>query len=106
MGSAAFAAYALIVISAGASFAQGLAQQGGQPTLPDFCMGWERVCQRTCPSGDCTGECARRRAVCDQTGVYHFNEPGPRRYSSCADRGLVVSSSGKMFRDIPGWKCP
>jgi hypothetical protein len=65
------------------------------------------VCLRTCRGGvDCSKECAQRRATCNQTGTFHFNSPGPRRYSSCEDRGLVVSASGKMFRDIPGWKCP
>ena len=85
---------------------QAVAQQGGRPTLPNFCMGWERVCLRTCRGGDCTAECAQRRAICNKTGTFHFNRPGPRRYSSCEDRGRVISSSGKMFRDIPGWKCP
>ena len=102
----ALAAYVIVAATAGAALAQSPAQQGGRPTLPNFCMGWERVCLRTCRGGDCTGECAQRRAACNKTGSFHFNSPGPRRYGSCEDRGLVVSSSGKMFRDIAGWKCP
>jgi hypothetical protein len=90
----------------GEAWGQTPASQGGRPTLPNFCMGWERVCLRTCKAGTCTAECAQRRATCNSTGTFHFNSPGPRRYGSCTDRGLVISSSGKLFRDIPGWKCP
>jgi hypothetical protein len=105
LACAAFVACGILAGAAGEVLAQ--AQEGGRPTLPNFCMGWERVCLRTCVGGrDCSGECASRRAACNKTGNFHFNIPGPRRYSSCEDRGLVVSSSGKMFRDIPGWKCP
>jgi hypothetical protein len=102
MAFVALASCALAVALTGEAVPQEL---GGRPTLPNFCMGWERVCLRNCPAGDCTERCAQRRATCNKTGVFHFNAPGPRRYSSCEDRGLVISASGKMFRDIPGWKC-
>lgn len=98
---AALVAYSILATGGGEALAQ-----GARPTLPNFCMGWERVCLRTCRSGDCAGECNQRRAACNKTGSFHFNVPGPRRYSSCEDRGLVVSSSGKLFRDVPNWKCP
>jgi hypothetical protein len=103
---ALLASGALVVALTGGAVAQ-QARQGRQPTLVNFCLGWESLCLRTsCQAGRCKEECAQRRATCNKTGVFHFNSPGPRRYSSCEDRGLVMSRSGRLFRDIPGWKCP
>jgi hypothetical protein len=103
---AALASSVLVVAAMGGAIAQ-QARQGGQPTLVNFCLGWESLClRRSCQAASCKDDCKQRRATCNKTGVFHFNTPGPRRYSSCEDRGLVMSRSGQLFRDIPGWKCP
>jgi len=59
--------------------------------IPEFCNVWQRICNRTCPSGpgNCTGECASRHAACRTSGCFHFNRPGPRCFNNAADRALT-----------------
>jgi hypothetical protein len=56
-----------------------------------FCGGWYGVCMRTCPRGDCTGECQSRRAACLSSGCFHFNVPRPRCKSNAEDMRLTTA---------------
>ena len=56
--------------------------------LAEFCVVWQGVCNRTCPSGagNCSRDCASRVAACRSSGCFHFNNPGPRCYNNARDR--------------------
>jgi hypothetical protein len=70
------------VVPAGAQQAKNLAQ---------FCEIWQRVCNRTCPSGagSCQPECTSRRATCMGTKCFPFSNPGPRCFTDSTARELT-----------------
>jgi hypothetical protein len=58
--------------------------------VAEFCVVWQRICGRTCPSGkDCSVECSRRASQCRSSGCFPFNSPGPRCFNSASDRALT-----------------
>jgi hypothetical protein len=59
--------------------------------LAEFCGVWQRVCNRTCPSGagNCQPVCAQRLATCMATKCFPFNNPGPRCWTDATARELT-----------------
>jgi hypothetical protein len=56
--------------------------------VAEFCNVWQRICNRTCPTGpgNCRSECASRNSACRTSGCFHFNRPRPRCFNNPADR--------------------
>ncbi len=75
----------------GTLLAIGLMMGPASASQTTFCNNWTGVCKRTCPSGDCTTECNRRKAVCYRSGCFEFSNRGggERCFSNAAHRRLV-----------------
>ena len=77
-----------LFVSAAVAFISSAAEAQQARNLAEFCVTWQGVCNRTCPSGagNCTRDCASRVAACRSSGCFHFNNPGPRCFNSARDR--------------------